>query len=113
MEIGGFIGLGSLAVGLLAFIRIFLMRQISDLRSDVDRLNRHVHEIEVRYDEERGQKHKARNDVARALMALELVHRLAQQCSCGVLAPLQEIIDRLFTELDIGSIPHRRFTDSA
>lgn len=108
--VGGYIGLiGALALAVMAFIRIFLMRQITDLRSDVDRLTRQMADLERLYDEERGLKHKAYNDVARTVMALDLVQRLAKECTCGVLAPLEEVVSRLVAELE--TMKHRRVDD--
>lgn len=110
MSVGGYLGgLGLLAGAFIAFIRIFLWRQITDLRADVNRLVGQIAELEEKYDEERGQKHKAFNDVARTVMALELVRRLAKECTCGVLAPVGEIIERLFTELETAA--QRRHDD--
>lgn len=110
MGVGGTIGIvGGLSLAVMAFIRIFLMRQITDLRDDVDRLEKHLENLEVKYNEERGLKHKARNDVARTVMALELVRRLAAECTCGVLAPVIEIIDRMFAEILVE--PARRVDD--
>ena len=108
---GGYVAVyGGLALAVMAFIRIFLMRQITDLRNDVARLEAHVSNLEAKYDQERKDKHRARNDVARAVMALDLVRRLAEQCTCGVLAPLTEIIDGMFDEFE--SLRHdRRATD--
>ena len=103
--------IGGLSLAVMAFIRIFLMRQITDLRSDVDRLTRQMSDLEHKYNAERGEKHKAKNDIAKAVMALELVNRLAKECTCGVLAPLGEIIDRLFEELETVAMHHRRFDD--
>lgn len=101
MGVTGTIGIvGGLSLAVMAFIRIFLMRQITDLRNDVNRLTSQMAELEVKYDVARGDKHKAFNDVARTVMALDLVQRLSRECSCGVLAPLQEIIDRLVLELE-------------
>lgn len=111
MGVGGFIGaIGALALAFIAFIRIFLMQQISDLRKDVANLTKHVEDLESLYDQERGAKHKARNDVARTVMALELVRRLARECTCGVLGPVIEIIDRMFAELE-ADVFQRRFDD--
>lgn len=106
----GNIGLiGGLTLAVMAFIRIFLMRQITDLRQDVDMLRTKLSRIEALYDEQRSMKHKAYNDVARAVMALDLVRRLAVECQCGVLSPLQQVIDRLLEELE--TTPNRRVTD--
>lgn len=108
--VGGYIGIiGALALAVMAFIRIFLMRQITDLRDDVDRLTTQMAALEAKYDEERGLKHKAYNDVARAAMALDLVRRLAAQCTCGVLEPLIEIVDRMASEFE--TMTHRRHGD--
>lgn len=74
--------------------------QIEDLQKEVGDLRTHVDNLDQKYQEERSLKHKSRNDVARSVMALELVRRLAKDCTCGVLAPLTEIIDRLFSELE-------------
>lgn len=90
---GTLIGIGGIAVALIGFIRFFLVRQIRDLTVRVDSL-------EDKYDLERGLKHKAYNDVARTKMALDLVRRLAEECSCGVLSPLDEVIGRLMDELE-------------
>ena len=107
------IGAGSVGVvilALIAFIRFFLVRQIRDLRKDVTDLNDKVDDLEAKYDEERGLKHKAYNDVARTVMALDLVQRLAEECKCGVLSPLEQVIGRLVTELE--TMPHRRHDDA-
>ena len=101
--------IGGLFGAFLAFVRIFLMRHITDLREDVERLEDHVANLERQYDEARGQKHKALNDVAKTVMALDLVQRLAAECTCGVLAPLEEIIERLV--LDLQTVPSRRHDD--
>ena len=106
---GQYVGASAIALAFIAFIRLFLMRQISDLRDDVADLREQITEIERKYDQERGDKHKARNDVARSVMALELVRRLAKQCTCGVLEPVIEIIDRLFAEFE--TLANRRHDD--
>lgn len=102
---------GAIAIGLalIAFVRFFLWRQIQDLRTDVHDLQAHIADLEERYDEQRGAKHKALNDVAKTVMALDLVQRLSEECTCNVLAPLQEIISRLVAELK--TYPGRRFDD--
>lgn len=84
---------GAVAVALIGFIRFSLVRQIRDLTIRVNGL-------EAKYDLERKDKHKAYNDVARTTMALDLIRRLASECDCGVLSPVEEIIDRLFAELE-------------
>lgn len=92
-------GVGGIALILL--YRIITDRSaFRSLRSEVDELRRHVEDLDKKYQDERSMKHKSRNDVARAVMALELVRRLANDCTCGALAPLGEIIDRLFAELE-------------
>lgn len=97
--------IGAVCLALIAFIRIFLARQISDLREDVERLEHHLADLEQRYDEQRGLKHKALNDVTRAVMALTLVQRLARECTCGALSPVIEIVDRMMVEL--ATVPPR------
>jgi hypothetical protein len=100
---GESIGFGAIFVAVLAFVRIFLWREITEL-------NARVAKLEAQYDQERRDKHQARNDLAKAVMALELVRRLAAECTCGVLSPLSEIIDRLAAELSTLS-RSRRHTD--
>jgi hypothetical protein len=107
---GQLVGGSALALALLAFIRFFLQRQIEDLRDDVDNLMRKLSVLEHEYDRERGLKHRALNDVARTVMALDLVRRLAQECTCNVLAPVVEIVDRLTVELETVGV-HRRYDD--
>jgi hypothetical protein len=97
---GQYAGATGVVLALIAFMKFFLWNQIKDLRRDVTRLRDDMARIEAKYDEERGRKHKAFNDVARATMALELVRRLAESCTCGVLDPLTEIIERLFAEME-------------
>lgn len=104
-----YVGFGALALAVLAFIRFFLWRQIKDLRKDVATLEGKVEKIEARYDEERGLKHKAYNDVARTTMALDLVRSLARECTCNVLGPLPEIIDRVMDELE--TLHHKAVTE--
>jgi hypothetical protein len=108
-ELGGpdFALLGGLGLAGLAFIRLFIWRQITDLRTDVDHLQRKLGQLEELYDQERGLKHKAFNDVARASMALEMVRRLAVQCTCGVLEPLIEIVNRMTDEFETMRHRHR------
>lgn len=96
---GQYAGASAILLALIAFIRFFLVRQIRDLTKRVDSL-------EEKYDHERGLKHKAYNDVARTVMALDLVQRLAAECKCGVLSPLEQVIARLVLELE--TMPHRR-----
>jgi hypothetical protein len=74
--------------------------ELESLREQIKDLRSHVHTIETLYDEQRGAKHQAFNDVARALTALELVRRLARECTCGALTPLIEIIDRILDEME-------------
>lgn len=109
-EVLGAGAVGGIILALIAFIRFFLVRQIRDLRKDVADLRDDLNDLETKYDEERGLKHKAYNDVARTTMALDLVQRLARECECGVLSPLQEVIGRLVTELE--TMPHRRHDDA-
>ena len=106
---GSYVGLGALALAFIAFIRFFLWRQITDLRADVLSLNDKIDAIEAKYDEERGLKHKAYNDVSRTVMALELVQRLAVECKCGVLSPLEQVVAKLVSELE--TLRHRRSGD--
>jgi hypothetical protein len=89
--------------------RVALGGQIRGLGEEVSSLTDKVDNLEALYDQERGAKHKAYNDVARTVMALGLVQRLAQGCSCHVLDPLTEIIDRLVLELE--SPANRRLND--
>jgi uncharacterized protein (DUF3084 family) len=79
--------------------------ELESLREQIHELRTHVHTIEQLYDEQRSDKHKARNDTARALTALELVRRLARECTCGALTPLTEIIDRILDEME--TLPRR------
>src|SRR5437899_11444442 len=62
--------------------------ELKNLTGQVKTLSDKVNHLEVLYDEQRGLKHQAFNDVARALTALELVRRLARDFTCEVLAPL-------------------------
>lgn len=91
---------GMTVLAVLGLVKFFPVRQISDLRNDVNTLTRHVSDLEAKYDDERSLKHKAYNDVARTVMALDLVRRLAAQCTCGALEPVIEIIERMSTELE-------------
>lgn len=90
--------------------------EIDDLRAALDKqserhardmaaVNTKVDRLEVLYDEQRSMKHKAFNDVAKTVMALDLVQRLAQECSCKVLSPLDEIIARLVADLETYTPP--------
>ena len=102
-QLAGAGAVGAVALALIAFIRFFLVRQIRDLTVRVD-------DLEEKYDLERSLKHKAYNDVARTVMALDLVQRLAEECQCGVLSPLELVIGRLIEELE--TMPQRRYTDA-
>lgn len=92
---------GVAGVALILLYRIVTDRSaFRDLKHEVDELRAHVEDLDHKYQVERSMKHKSRNDVARTVMALELVRRLGKDCTCGVLDPLMEIIDRLFAELE-------------
>ena len=83
----------------ISSLRKALIAQSERHAVDVASLNAKLDVITRQYDDQRAAKHKANNDVAKTVMALDLVQRLARECSCGVLDPLTEIVDRLVAEL--------------
>lgn len=95
--IGG--GLG--AVALIAFIRWMLSdnSQVLLLRSEVNELRERQASLESEINEQRTLKHAISGDMARAVMALEVVRRMAQNCTCNALEPVEQIVDQLLNEL--------------
>lgn len=82
--------------------------EIRTLTTQVNSLSTKVAKLEVQYDDERSLKHKANNDLARCVLALDLVQRLALKCTDGALDPLQDILNHLWAELETMAHPARR-----
>ena len=103
----GAVGIGLILLYKLITDRSAINAQIEAMQHQIETLERelaaqgvHLAQVEGLYDEQRGLKHQAFNDVARALTALELVKRLATECTCGVLTPLASIIERILDEME-------------
>lgn len=67
---------------------------------DIAEVNLKMKALEDENMRQRSAKHKVTGDLAKTVIALDLVKNLAQRCTCGALHPLREIIDRLLDELD-------------
>lgn len=81
-------------------LRDALSAQAERHAHQIGALNGKVDTITEQYDQQRSRAHRALNDVARCVMALTLVQRLAAECTCSVLGPLPEIVDSLVAELE-------------
>lgn len=93
---------GTAAVVVIVIVGLFrwlVQNDLSLLRQQVTEQSARIAHLEVLYDEQRTDKHRAITDLASTLIALQLVRRLAQECTCKVLAPLEEIIDKLVDEV--------------
>lgn len=132
-EVGPWLGGGGAAVVALGIFRLFfgdrtvdstLQAEIAGLRKSLaDQSTRHQEEIgalrerqavlEERYDEQRTLKHAVSGDLAKAVMALEVVRRLSRNCTCKALVSVEEIVDQLLNELSTirAAQQHRRASD--
>lgn len=70
---------------------------------DMAAIRKKMGELEDENVRQRSLKHKATGDLAKAVIALDLVRRLADECVCErqPLAPLRDIITRLFDEMEM------------
>lgn len=92
-------------------LRTALDKQSEKHQKDMDALDTKLDRLEALYDEERGLKHQAFNDVTRTVTALHLVQELSVLCECEAqpLAPLSKIIEKIMRELE--TVPRRRRDD--
>lgn len=107
---------GAVGVALVVLYRIITDRsavnsELEVLKRQISELSQHVARLEALYDEQRGLKHQAFNDVARALTALELVRGMAEECTCGALGNLPPIIERVLVEMETSRRSRLGLTD--
>lgn len=97
--IGGGLGLMAM-VGLIRYLlgdrtaTGVLQQEISDLRKEIRENARKIAELEALYDEQRREKHRLNNELGRAQMLLGVVGELAEQCTCGALAIVGDLLAR-------------------
>lgn len=105
--VGG--GLGLIAI--ISFIRWLLgdQGQVSLLRSEVGELRERQAILEAEIVEQRSMKHAISADLAKTVMALEVLRRLSHNCTCQALISVEEIVDQLLGELS--ALRNRRRTD--
>jgi hypothetical protein len=103
-----YIGAGVIVLAVVALARTLLLDrsafnqqegEIRQLRSDVANLSAKVEAITGLYEEQRSQKHKALNDIAKCVMALHLIYELSKDCTCNALAKVDSIVVSLLTDL--------------
>lgn len=58
--------------------------------------------VETLYDQQRTEKHQYVNKYTRSLLLLGVIKTLAEQCACGVLENVRELIDRALEEAEEG-----------
>ena len=90
-------------------LRDALDRQSKQHRADMAHVNKKIEELEEENVRQRSMKHKVSGDLAKTVIALALVQRLARECTCNVLSPLKDIIERLLDELETSA--DRRYDD--
>jgi hypothetical protein len=102
------VGGGVALMALVSLIRWLLgdNSQVSLLRDEVADLRERQAVMETEIREQRSLKHGLSGDLAKAVMALEVVRRLAQNCSCGALDSIEEIVDQLLNELSAIRLQH-------
>jgi len=113
---GDYVGLGVILLALLAFVRFFLAKQISDLRSDVDRLEAKVDRLEAENSTQRSLKHAARTELTRLYLLMKIIRVHAEQCTCGALDAVRNILDSVADDEDralavVDPPGHRRHDD--
>ena len=97
--IGGAAGVTAIVVALVALGRFLLSdkREITDLRLDIRELRDHVMKLEALYDEQRTEKHRILNELTKASMLLGIIVDLADKCTCGALALVDDLMRRVST----------------
>ena len=81
-------------------LRHELAEQARRHAEDMGRVNAKMQLLEEENVRQRSMKHKVTGDLAKTVIALELVRRLAEECTCKVLSPLEEIINKLLDDLE-------------
>lgn len=74
--------------------------EIRMLRETQDKNTREIAAIRTLYDEQRREKHSYINKYARTRILLSVVDRLSEQCTCGALANVRDLIDQALDEDD-------------
>ena len=97
--VGGYALAGLVVIA--GVIRFFFSdtSQVDLLRNEVAELRERQAVLEAEINEQRTLKHAVNADLAKAVMALEVVRRLAQNCTCNALESVEEIVDELLNEL--------------
>lgn len=108
LTIGGAIVTSTLVV-LFGVMRFFFNdnKALDVLRAQVESLTRQqivntekIAAVEARYDEQRKEKHAVINKYAQSRILLSVIDRLAEQCTCGALSNVRELLDQALTETD-------------
>lgn len=99
--VGGVAGVILFVVGsIVGLFRWLVQNDISILREQLAEQSQRVAQLEVLYDEQRHEKHMYINKYARSQILLGVIKTLADQCSCGALENVGELIDRALAEAD-------------
>lgn len=93
----------------IAGLRKSLTDQSARHQAEMNGLRERQAKLEALYDEQRTLKHAITGDLAKAVMALEVVRRLSRNCTCQALISVEEIVDQLLNELS--ALRTRRFND--
>lgn len=76
-----------------------LGEEIRALRDQQAETRQKLVELEANYNEQRHEKHDYINKYARARVLLSVIDKLSQQCSCGALDNVSELLDRALAEV--------------
>lgn len=103
------VGGAAVVVAIAGMIRFFfadhkafdvLRDEIRLLREQQTTTNTRLASVEAMYDEQRHEKHLYINRYARSRILLSVIDRLSQDCTCGALANVRELLDQALTEVD-------------
>lgn len=77
---------------IIGMFRFLVQTEIQLLREQVSSQADRLAKIEVLYDEQRKEKHRLAGELGRSQMLLGIIVKLAEQCTCGALALVDDLI---------------------
>lgn len=104
---GGAVGVGMILVaGLIRFFfgdtKAFdvLHEEIRALREQQTENTLKIATLEAMYDEQRKEKHAVINKYARSQILLRVIAQLSEQCTCGALNNVRELLDQALLDIE-------------
>lgn len=94
---------GTVTVLLGAIVGLFRWLVQNDLvllRDQVDKQSARIASLEVLYDEQRREKHRLANDLAKAQILLGVIVDLAEKCTCGALEIVDDLLRRAVPDVN-------------